>query len=183
MSVVPDHDRATEAALPGLATLGIDRTGSSAISPMSVELDLRLLSGVSSASRGSSFVLEEQNGSPAGTLVDFGVGETGVISGVFDNGLIRPLGKVMFAQFSNVDGLVEDGGGTFQEGPNSGPARITEPASFGSGLLRAGAVELSNTDLGKNLVDLITASTNYRGNARVISSTQRLTDELLQLGR
>jgi flagellar hook protein FlgE len=44
-------------------------------------------------------------------------------------------------------------------------------------------VELSNTDIGKNLIDLIVASTQYRGSARVITATQQLLDELLNLRR
>ena len=163
--------------------LTIDRDNTAALSPLTVNLDFSQLSGISSAAQGSNFILEEQDGAPPGTLVDFAIGESGGISGVFDNGLLRPLGRVVVAQFSNVNGLVEGGGGTFREGPNSGPARVTPPGAFGAGLLRAGAIELSNTDIGKNLVDLIIASTNYRGNARVISSTQELTDELLRLGR
>ncbi|MEM9702357.1 MAG: flagellar hook-basal body complex protein [Planctomycetota bacterium] len=165
----------------GLIT--VDRDNSAALSPLTVRLDFSQLSGISSESQGSNFVMEDQDGAPPGTLVDFAIGESGGISGVFDNGLLRPLGRIVVAQFSNVNGLVEGGGGSYTEGPNSGPARITEPGAFGSGLLRAGAIELSNTDIGKNLVDLIIASTNYRGNARVISSTQELTDELLRLGR
>ena len=167
----------------GIGDVTVAREDSAAISPLTFEMDFRRLSGISSENQGSNFVLETQNGSPPGTLVDFGVGESGSVTGVFDNGLLRQLGQVVFAQFANVDGLVEAGGGTFQEGPNSGKARLVDPASFGAGLLRAGAIELSNTDIGKNLVDLIIASTNYRGNARIISSTQELTDELLLLGR
>ena len=60
---------------------------------------------------------------------------------------------------------------------------LTTPGNFGAGTVRSGAIELSNTDVGRNLVDLIVAATNYRGNARVISSVQQLIDELLVLGR
>ena len=165
------------------AAISIERENTAALSPLTVGLDFSQLSGISSARQGSQFSLEIQDGSPPGTLVDFAVGESGGLTGVFDNGLLRPLGRVVLAQFANEHGLVEDGGGTYREGPGSGPARLTAPAAFGAGLLRAGAIELSNTDIGKNLVDLIIASTNYRGNARVISSTQELTDELLRLGR
>ncbi|NNJ26988.1 flagellar hook-basal body complex protein [Alienimonas chondri] len=164
-------------------TLSVQRDQTAALSPLTLNLDFSQLSGISSTAQGSNFIMEEQDGAPPGTLVDFAIGESGGISGVFDNGLLRPLGRIVVAQFSNINGLVEGGGGTFREGPNSGPARITAPGAFGAGLLRAGAVELSNTDIGKNLVDLIIASTNYRGNARIISSTQELTDELLRLGR
>ena len=163
--------------------IALERESTAALSPLTVELDFGQLSGISSARPGSRIALETQDGSAPGTLVDFAIGESGGITGVFDNGLLRPLGRVVLAQFANKHGLVEDGGGTYREGPNSGTARLTAPAAFGAGLLRAGAIELSNTDIGKNLVDLIIASTNYRGNARVISSAQELTDELLRLGR
>ncbi|QDT17634.1 flagellar hook-basal body complex protein [Alienimonas californiensis] len=164
-------------------TITVMRDDNAALSPLTIDLDFSQLSGISSALQGSNFVMESQDGAPPGTLVDFAIGESGGISGVFDNGLLRPLGRLVIAQFSNVNGLVEGGGGTYTEGPNSGPPRVGPPGAFGAGLLRAGAIELSNTDIGKNLVDLIIASTNYRGNARVISSTQELTDELLRLGR
>jgi flagellar hook protein FlgE len=60
---------------------------------------------------------------------------------------------------------------------------LAAPGTLGAGTIRAGAIELSNTDIGKSLVDLIVASTNYRGNSRVIASVQQLVDELLTLGR
>ena len=69
------------------------------------------------------------------------------------------------------------------EGVSSGPAQITIPGQTGTGSIRSVAIELSNTDVGRSLVDLIVSSTNYRGNARVISSVQQLVDELLVLGR
>ena len=105
------------------------------------------------------------------------------VDGLFDNGVIRTLGQITLASFSNQQGLVEAGNGTYQEGVSSGPPKPNVPGTFGTGTIRSGAIELSNTDIGRNLVDLIVASTNYRGNARVISSVQQLVDELLILGR
>lgn len=137
-------------------------------------------SGDPSAPRGTLNLLA-QNGAPPGTLSSFNINEQGVISGVFTNGVIRTLGQIMLAQFPNPQGLVENGAGTFIEGVSSGPAQLVTPGNQGSGTLRSGAIELSNTDVGRSLVDLIVASTNYRGNARVISSVQQLVDELLQL--
>ena len=106
-----------------------------------------------------------------------------MINGVFDNGIIRNLGQIVLARFSNPQGLVEAGNSTFREGVSSGPPQQARPGTFGAGTVRSGAIELSNTDIGQSLVNLIVASTNYRGNARVISSVQQLVDELLALGR
>jgi len=150
---------------------------------MDVTLDLSNISGISSAAAGSTLKLTLQDGSDPGTLSSFVIDETGIINGVFDNGIIRTLGQVTLARFANPQGLLESGNSTFQEGVSSGPPFLVTPGNFGAGTIRAGSIELSNTDVGRNLVDLIVASTNYRGNARVISSVQQLVDELLVLGR
>jgi len=167
----------------GNATFSIDRNNTAAVSPMQITIDFSNISGISSESAGSSIALNAQDGSDPGSLTNFVIDETGVINGVFDNGIIRSLGQIVLARFSNPQGMLEAGAGTFQEGVSSGPPFIATPGNFGAGTIQAGAIELSNTDIGRNLVDLIVASTNYRGNARVISSVQQLVDELLVLGR
>jgi flagellar hook protein FlgE len=78
---------------------------------------------------------------------------------------------------------VQIGNNNFSQGIASGLPQLTLPGTFGAGTLRAGALEQSNTDIGKNLVNLIVASTNYQGNARVISSVDQLVNVLLTLGR
>ena len=167
----------------GIHSFTLERNNTAAVSPMQITLDLTQISGISSESAGSRLSLQNQDGSDPGTLTNFVIDEAGIINGVFDNGIIRTLGQVTLARFSNPQGLLEAGGTNFSEGVSSGPPFLTTPGSFGAGTLRAGAIELSNTDIGRNLVDLIVASTNYRGNARVISSVQQLVDELLVLGR
>ncbi|MBI1315042.1 flagellar hook-basal body complex protein [bacterium] len=163
-----------------LRTFTINR-GNTAANDLSIDLDLSNISGLSNSN--SSLNLLSQDGAPSGTLSSFNINDSGVINGVFDNGVIRPLGQIVLRQFQNDLGLVEAGNGTFRAGVSSGEGRNTTPGADGTGQIRAGAIELSNTDVGRSLVDLIVASTNYRGNARVISSTQQLVDELLVLGR
>lgn len=159
----------------------IQRDGSAAVSPMTFEVDLSNISGITSS--GSNLNLKAQDGSSPGVLTSFVIDEQGVINGVFDNGIIRSLGQIPLARFTNPGGLLQNGGDTFREGVSSGEPLLSNPGTFGVGTIRAGAIELSNTDIGRSLVDLIVASTNYRGNARVIDSTNRLVDELLVLGR
>ena len=85
------------------------------------------------------------------------------------------------ARFTNNAGLEQLGDNLFAEGVNSGEPFTGDPGSSGLGSLTAGAVELSNTDIGQNLIELILASTQYRGNARVITAAQELLDELMNL--
>ncbi len=164
-----------------IRTFTLNRSGDTTADDLSIDLDLTNISGLSSTE--STLNLLSQDGAPSGNLASFNINDSGVINGVFDNGIIRPLGQILLWNFQNDLGLVEAGNGTFRAGVSSGSGKKAVPGSEGTGQIRAGAIELSNTDVGRNLVDLIVASTNYRGNARVISSTQQLVDELLVLGR
>lgn len=166
----------------GTGQISIDRSTTAAISPMQITVDFSNVAGISSQTAGSALALSSQDGSGPGTLVNFVIDETGTINGTFDNGIIKTLGQITLARFSNAQGLIEAGNGTFTEGVSSGPPFLATPGNFGAGTIRSGSIELSNTDIGRSLVDLIVASTNYRGNARVLSSVQQLVDELLVLG-
>jgi flagellar hook protein FlgE len=171
-----------EIAGDSTAEISIDREATAAKN-MVVTVDLSRVSGLTELGSSGSLSLLSQDGAPAGSLTSFNINDAGVVSGVFTNGVIRPLGQMVLARFANPLGLVENGGGTLFEGVSSGPAQITFPGQTGTGSIRSGAIELSNTDVGRSLVELIVSSTNYRGNARVISSVQQLVDELLVLGR
>lgn len=164
------------------AIVNIDR-GNTAAQTLEFEVDLARISGLTEPGSTSFLSLLAQDGAAVGTLSSFNIDDSGLIAGVFTNGSVRSLGQVVLARFTNPLGLLDAGNSTLQEGSASGPPNIVTPGQTGAGAIRAGAVELSNTDVGRSLVDLIVASTNYRGNSRVISSVQQLIDELLILGR
>ncbi|MFN0196535.1 MAG: flagellar hook-basal body complex protein [Planctomycetaceae bacterium] len=165
----------------GTFIVSIDRAN--AASTLQFEVDLSNLTGIVALNSSSFLQLQSQDGSAPGALTNFVIDESGTINGVFNNGIIRTLGQIPLARFSNAQGLLEAGVGSYREGVASGPAQVVTAGDNGMGTIRAGAVELSNTDIGRSLVDLIVSATNYRGNARVISSVQQLVDELLVLGR
>ena len=93
------------------------------------------------------------------------------------------LGQLVLARFSNPVGLQQRGNNLFSQGINSGLPVQGSPGENGIGSIVGGALELSNTDMGQDLVDLVLASTHYRANSRVITATQQLFDELLNLRR
>ena len=66
---------------------------------------------------------------------------------------------------------------------NSGTAQYDTPGSAGAGTITGGATELSNTDIGGNLVDLILSSTMYQANSRVVTTVNTLFSDLLTLAR
>ena len=149
--------------------------------PLEFSLDFSGVSGLSAAK--SSLAAARQDGSGAGNLTSFIIGEDGTIRGVFSNGISRDLGQVRLARFANPTGLSQVGQSQYQQGVNSGLPIEGRPGENGTGTVIAGARELSNTDIGKNLIDLVLATTQYRGNTRVITAAQQLLDELLNLRR
>lgn len=161
--------------------MSILREESPADSPLQVSLDWSQVTGLATST--NTLAAPRTDGFPPGQLTGFLVGEDGTIKGVFDNGASRDLGQIRLARFANNSGLIQQGENAYAPGVNSGLPIEGNPGEQGIGSVIAGAQELSNTDIGKNLIDLILASTQYRGNTRVISAAQNLLDELLNLRR
>lgn len=169
------------------AAINISRTETASESPLVVSLDFSTVKSLGEVdalgNNISSLNVSSQDGFPPGVLTDFIISEDGLIQGQFSNGTQRTVGQLVMARFANNGGLQQVGDSLFAVGVNSGEPVYGKPGEDGIGTLTAGAVELSNTDIGKSLIELILASTQYRGGARVISASQELLDELLALRR
>jgi flagellar hook protein FlgE len=116
-------------------------------------------------------------------LTGFRVASDGRIQGIWSDGRARDLGRIRLARFANPSGLAKQAGNRYAAGPNSGSPVESDPQEAGAGGIVAGAVELSNTDLAQNLVDLQLASNLFRANLEVASTAIDLLDELVQLRR
>ncbi|HEX5472672.1 MAG TPA: flagellar hook-basal body complex protein [Lacipirellulaceae bacterium] len=166
-------------------TVTIDRRDVASNSPVTFDLDFSQVTAVSPPDGGGTGQLQAstQDGFAAGTLTNFTITQTGRIKGTYSNGVTRDLGQLLMARFNNPGGLQQVGDNLYAEGVNSGEPLRDIPGASGIGSLTSGAVELSNTDIGQNLIDLILASTQYRGGTRVITSAQQLLEDLLNLQR
>lgn len=167
--------------------ISIQRNDTASESPLEVELDFGQVKSLGETdAQGnpiSALNFTSQDGFPPGVLTDFIITDDGLIQGQFSNGTQRTVGQLVMARFANNSGLTQVGDSLFDVGVNSGEPIFGTPGEEGIGTLTAGAVELSNTDIGQNLIELILASTQYSGAARVITATQELLDELLALQR
>ncbi|MEY4565851.1 MAG: Flagellar hook protein FlgE [Planctomycetota bacterium] len=163
------------------AIVAVDRSDFPSISPLEFTLDFDQMNGL--AVEKPSMVASRQNGSPPGVLSSYIISEDGLIRGVFSNGVSRDLGKIRLARFTNPEGLEQRGQNLYAQGINTGLPIEGSPGENGIGSVVSGALELSNTDIGADLVSLVLASTQYRSNSRVITATQQLFDELLNLRR
>jgi flagellar hook protein FlgE len=161
--------------------IAINRDNIPSVSPLQFDLDFDLVSGL--ATQDATLAATRQDGSEPGVLNSYVVGEDGTIRGVFSNGVTRDLGALQLARFANPAGLEARGLNVYAKGVNTGLPVQGSPGESGIGSVIGGALELSNTDIGKDLVELVLASTQYRGNSRVITTSQQLIDELLNLRR
>lgn len=159
----------------------LDRSGTGATSPLQITMDFAQINGLSTDV--SNVIAASQDGYAAGTLANFGIGPDGTISGTFTNGLSRTLGQLAVASFTNDEGLVADVDNNYLTGPNSGNPLITSPGQSGTGQVMGGALELSNVDLSREFIGLITSSTAFQASSRVISTSSDLLDQLLLITR
>ncbi len=163
------------------AQLSVDRAGTGAATPLTFDLDFSQIHGLSTAA--SSVILSEQDGFPPGTLSGFSVGTDGTLNGTFTNGLTRTLGRVAVALFPNPEGLVAHADNLYTQGPNSGEPTIAPPGLLGAGVVLSGALELSNVDLSREFVGLITSSSGFQAASRVISTSSDMLEQLLLIVR
>jgi flagellar hook protein FlgE len=123
------------------------------------------------------------NGSAAGTLDSFAMGADGTLTGTFSNGENMVLGRVALANFTNPGGLEKEGSSSYRATASSGGATIGIAGQNGLGGLTSGAVEMSNVDLSQEFTNLIVAQRGFQANARIITTSDEVLQELTQLKR
>lgn len=96
---------------------------------------------------------------------------------------IEVLGQVAVAGFTNPDGLSQQDGIYFQATRNSGRAIITIPGSNGTASIVSGGLEMSNVDLSKEFTDMITTQRGFQANSRIITVSDEMLEELVNLKR
>jgi len=124
-----------------------------------------------------------QDGAEAGVLTGFAVDKSGVITGQFSNGLSKQLAQVAVANFSNPGGLSKVGGNVYSETNNSGAAQIGTASSGGRGEITPGSLEMSNVDLSQEFTDMIITQRGFQANSRIITTSDEMLQELVNLKR
>lgn len=131
----------------------------------------------------ATLALAAQNGSASGTLQSFSIGTDGTINGTFSNGRVQSLGTIRLATFPNAAGLAKMGSNLYRETSNSGVANMGNPGTGGRGTLAPGSLEASNVDLADEFTKLIVAQRGFQANARVITTSDEVMTEAVNLKR
>lgn len=125
----------------------------------------------------------EVGGNASGSLNSFSISANGEVVGVFTNGEKKTLSTIMLADFDNPAGLMKIGNNLFSETNNSGAAKTGQPGSGSIGSLAPGALEMSNVDLSQEFTDMITTQRGFQANSRIITTTDSMLEELVNLKR
>ncbi|TWH60086.1 flagellar hook protein FlgE [Desulfitobacterium sp. LBE] len=123
---------------------------------------------------------------PLATLTSFSVDSKGAITGVYSNGeasASRVIGQVAIASFSNDAGLQNLGNSFYAASNNSGQASIGGAGEDGRGNIVPSTVEMSNVDLSQEFTDMIVTQRGFQANSRVITVSDSLLQELIDLKR
>lgn len=112
-------------------------------------------------------------------------GFTNVLIGTVGPGPGKPekIANIAIVKFINPDGLSQDGEGYYIETTNSGDAVATIPGSGGTGSLRAGALEMSNVDLSREFTEMIITQRGFQANTRMITVSDEMLSELVNMKR
>jgi flagellar hook protein FlgE len=148
--------------------------------PIEISLDFSALSqlvGVTDA------LLQHQDGFPMGILNEFTVGSTGVITGTYSNGMVTSLGQIALGRFENPEGLMKVGGNLYQSTSNSGEVFIGIPGTQGRGIIERSTLEMSNVNIAYEFTEIITTTRAFQANSRVITSSDELLQEVVNLKR
>ena len=118
-------------------------------------------------------------GQAPGELNGVNIGTDGIITGRYTNGDTKVLGQIAVAKFRNPAGLQKVGNNLFDSTPNSGDFDMigTDP------VLNAGVLEMSNVDLSREFTEMITTQRGFQANSRVITSSDEMLQELVNLKR
>jgi len=131
----------------------------------------------------NAVVFQTQNGYSSGNLIAVTVDQDGVISGVFTNGQVKKVAQVVLAKFVAAHNLTKVGKNLFLESYGSGNPTYGAPGTVGVGKVFANSLEASNVDLAEEFVRMIAAQRGYQANVRVITTTDNMLNELMNIVR
>lgn len=138
---------------------------------------------VTGYSANSSTTFSTQDGYAAGSLQTVNVSAEGVITGVYNNGEIVELFQIALADFPSYQGLLKQGENLYTESVTSGQALTGTPGTGRLGTISASTVEQSNVDLATEFVKMITTQRAFQANSRVITTSDEILNELINIKR
>ena len=155
-------------------------TAGASLTSGGIALDFSKVSGFAKL---NTVAVGTQDGHEAGTLSSYSIGDDGTISGSYSNGVIQPIARIAVTNFVNPGGLEKAGGSTYRQTANSGAPQVGTAGDPGFGSISGGFLEMSNVDLSQEFTNLIVAQRGFQANARIITTSDSVLEELVNLKR
>lgn len=148
---------------------------------LDVEMTLDLNS-ITMLSADNTIAASSQDGLAAGSVSElYGAPNTGEMYLVYSNGLKQLCGQLSLAFFTNPSGLLRSGGNQYKIGLNSGEPQIGTANTGGRGSISSGYLEASNVDIAQEFTNMILAQRSFQASARVITTSDQILQELVNL--
>lgn len=127
---------------------------------------------------------ETKDGNTAGSMTGYSIDANGMIRGTYSNGKTKILAQIALANFKNPAGLEKFGNNLYKETGNSSEFDgIGSEASALGSKLQGGALEMSNVDLSYEFSEMITTQRGFQANSRIITTSDEMIQELVNLKR
>ncbi len=177
-TLVFDADGNLDPTASTIAAVDLDATAGGA-GTVSVTPDFSRLTQLAAPSTANAAA----NGAPAGSLTTFTVSQSGEVLGIYSNGVTKVIGQIALALFTNPGGLMKVGGNAYLPTVNSGEPIVGPADSGGRGKIASGYLEMSNVDLAQEFTSMIMAQRGFQANSRVITTSDEVLQELVNLRR
>ncbi len=141
------------------------------------------IDGLSQFSGSANAIADAQDGYRSGDLTDLTIDDNGLVTGFFNNGVSKSLAKIMMATFNNPNGLSRSGDNMYEVSGNSGQPVIGEAGKTIQSKIASGALEQSNVELAQEFTKMIVAQRGFQANARVLTVSDQLLQEVVGLKR
>ncbi|MBF0355334.1 MAG: flagellar hook-basal body complex protein [Alphaproteobacteria bacterium] len=124
-----------------------------------------------------------QDGAKFGNFAGVSIGTDGIVTALFDNGVRKPVFQIPIATFVNPNGMESLTGNTFIETDTSGAYTLRTAKEAGSGSIASASLEASTVDLGEEFTNMIVTQRAYSASAKIITTTDQMLDELVNIKR
>jgi flagellar hook-basal body protein len=139
--------------------------------------------GLTQSDAPSTAQAQTQDGYTSGSLTEMSIDEFGLIEGKFSNGINKKIAQILVVDFANPGGLMDVSDNVYTLSANSGEPIWGRPKNQSSSSLRPGALEMANVDLANEFTNMITTQRGYQANSRIITVSDTMLEEAVNLKR
>lgn len=173
----PNTTRTAELIFTG-GSIGTPNTNPGEPQQQRVQIDFTGLTQFS----GNNTINGTSDGNSAGTLKEIQIDSSGVITGIYTNGIRQAEAQVAVAQFTNATGLTKTGNSLYQESNNSGTANIKTASDLGV-TITPSALEMSNVDVANEFADMIVTQRGFQSNSKIVTVGDEMLETVINMKR